>query len=127
MVQVMLVDGASGRVLHTVKHSRCEGPINMLLGENWLLYEYSSSAVMHHQISISEFYTNSSLSDDLLSLVLSGPIDYTQRDNMFDSFAPASSDLYALSQATVHGVPSQFNASSLPTVPLSLSELDFPT
>jgi len=58
---------------------------------------------MQHQISISEFYTNSTASDDLLSLVLSGPIDYSQRANMFDSFAPATTDLYALSQSYSFG------------------------
>lgn len=102
-IQVMLVDGVSGRVLFSAKHSNCEGPMNMLLGENWILYEYWSKALMQHQISISEFYTNSTVSDDLLSLVLSGPIDYSQRANMFDSFAPSSSDLYQLSQSYAFG------------------------
>jgi len=102
-IQLMLVDGASGLVLHTAKHDDCEGPIQLLLGENWLLYEYWSKSLMQHQISISEFYTNSTASDDLLSLVLSGPIDYSQRANMFDSFAPATTDLYALSQSYSFG------------------------
>jgi len=102
-VHVLLVDGASGPVHHTAKHSGCEGPVSLLLGENWLLYEYWSKPLMQHQISISEFYTNSTVSDDLLSLVLSGPIDYSQRANMFDSFAAGTSDLYALSQSYAFG------------------------
>jgi len=102
-IEVILVDAASGRVLHTAKHADCEGPVNLLLGENWLIYQYWSSKPMQHHISISEFYTNSSFSDDLLSLILSGPIDYTQRANMFDSFSPAASELYTLSQSYAFG------------------------
>lgn len=98
--QVLLVDGVSGRVLHTVKHSNCEGKVNLLLGENWIIYEYWSKALMQHQISISEFYTNSSYSGNLYSLVLSGPIDYSKRSNMFDSYSPSTSELYSLSQAS---------------------------
>lgn len=98
-IAVLLVDAASGRVLYTASHPDCEGPVNLLLGENWLTYQYWNSKSMQHHISISELYANSTVSDDLLSLILSGPIDYTQRANMFDSFAPAASDLYTLSQA----------------------------
>jgi len=102
-IEVLLVDAASGRVLHTAKHADCEGPVNLLLGENLLLYQYWSSKPMQHHITVSEFYTNSTHSDDLLSLILSGPIDYTQRANMFDSFSPAASELYTLSQSYAFG------------------------
>jgi len=102
-IAVLLVDAASGRVLYTASHPDCEGPVNLLLGENWLTYQYWNSKSMQHHISISEFYANSTVSDDLLSLILSGPIDYTQRANMFDSFAPAASDLYTLSQSYAFG------------------------
>lgn len=98
-IQVLLVDAVSGRILHAASHPDCEGPVHLLLGENWLIYQYWNSKSLQHHISISEFYTNSTASEDLLSLILSGPIDYTQRVNMFDSFAPSASDLYTLSQA----------------------------
>ena len=102
-VQVLLVDGASGRVLHSAKHPSCEGPLNVLLGEHWVIYEYWSKSLMQHQVTVSEFYTNSTIADDLVSLVLSGPIDYSQRANMFDSFSPASSELFVLSQSYALG------------------------
>merc|ERR1712137_938267 len=69
-VQVMLVDTASGRLLHTLSHPGCTGPVRVLLGEHWLVYTYWNPAGHQYLVTASEFYANSTASNDVLSLVL---------------------------------------------------------
>mmetsp|Transcript_36550 Transcript_36550/g.76996 ORF Transcript_36550/g.76996 Transcript_36550/m.76996 type:complete len:343 (-) Transcript_36550:777-1805(-) len=85
-VQVMLLDSASGRLLHSARHSECAGPIRMLLGDHFLLYSYWSPVAHQHLMTVAELYTNSTISDDVVALVLAGPIDYSRHENQFDSF-----------------------------------------
>lgn len=98
-VEILVVDSVSGRVIHTARHAGCQGPLNVLLGENWLVYQYWDPKFLHYQIASTEFFANVSFADDLLSLVLAGPADYSQRDNMFDSFSPAAASTHTRSQA----------------------------
>jgi len=86
-VQLLLLDTVSGRMLHTAQHTGSSGPVRMVLGEHWLIYTHWNANQHQHLLTTSEFYSNTSVSDDVLSLVLSGPVDYTRRENMFDSFA----------------------------------------
>ena len=37
-------------MLHSAKHPSCEGPLNLLLGEHWIIYEYWSKSLMQHQV-----------------------------------------------------------------------------
>ena len=97
--QVMLVDTVSGAVLHTARHAGCGAPLTMAMGEHWLVYHYWCEAQLQYQATATELYTNSSLTDDPLGLLLSGPVDYTNTANMFDSFSAASARPHALSQS----------------------------
>jgi len=86
-VQVMLVDTVSGRLLHTATHPGCTGPVRVLLGEHWLVYTAWSPSSHQYLITASEMYSNVTASDDVLSLVLGGPVDYSRHENQFDSFS----------------------------------------
>ena len=98
-VQVMLVDTVSGAVLHTARHAGCGAPLTMAMGEHWLVYHYWCEATLQYQATATELYTNTTLTDDPLGLLLSGPVDYTDTANMFDSFAASSARPHVLSQS----------------------------
>ena len=49
-------------------------------------------------MTATELYSNSTLTDDPVGLLLGGPFDYTDRTNMFDAFAPATAQPHVLSQ-----------------------------
>ena len=49
-------------------------------------------------MTATELYSNSTLTDDPVGLLLGGPLDYTDRSNMFDAFAPAAAQPHVLSQ-----------------------------
>ena len=93
-VQALLIDAASGRVVHDARHAGCDGPLTMVLGENWVVYEYWSPALLQHQVTVSELFTNAThtgaAADDVLSLILAGRVDYTDPANHFDSFSAAA-------------------------------------
>ena len=38
-------------------------------------------------MTVAELFVNSTIADDPLSLILSGPLDYSARENMFDSYS----------------------------------------
>jgi hypothetical protein len=94
-VQVLLVDGVSGRVLHSASHSGAAGPLSLLMGEHYLIYSFWKPELHRHLIAVSELYTKGSGSDDatldiVTKLALSGPLDYSERSNHFDAYgAPA--------------------------------------
>ena len=49
-------------------------------------------------MTATELYSNSTLTDDPIGLLLGGPLDYTDRANMFDAFAPAAAHPHVISQ-----------------------------
>ena len=71
LLVVVLIDAASGRVVHDARHAGCDGPLTMVLGENWVVYEYWSPALLQHQVTVSELFTNAThtgaAADDVLS------------------------------------------------------------
>ena len=106
-VQALLIDAASGRVVHDARHAGCDGPLTMVLGENWVVYEYWSPALLQHQVTVSELFTNAThtgaAADDVLSLILAGRVDYTDPANHFDSFSAAAATPHVLTQTYAFG------------------------
>ena len=118
-VQVMLVDTVSGVVVHSARHSGCSAPLTLVMADHWLVYHYWCGSQFHYQacprhpitprlpshpllwwlqMTATELYSNSTLTDDPVGLLLGGPLDYTDRTNMFDAFAPAAAQPHVLSQ-----------------------------
>ena len=85
-LQVMLVDTVSGRVVHHVRHENARGPLTMLLGENWLAWHFWSTTQNLYHMAVAELFTNTTVADDPVSLILTGGPDYALRDNGFDAF-----------------------------------------
>ena len=119
-VQVMLVDTVSGVVVHSARHSGCSAPLTLVMADHWLVYHYWCGSQFHNQarpaapsphfcphlsflwrlqMTATEFYSNGTLTDDPIGLLFGGPLDYTDRTNMFDAFAPAAAQPHVLSQA----------------------------
>ena len=84
---LMMVDTVSGRVVHSISQQGMRGPLSMLLGENWLVWHFWNPKGLSYQISVVELFTNSTVSDDPLTLMLGGAPDYSLRENGFDAFA----------------------------------------
>ena len=102
-VQVMLVDTVSGVVVHSARHSGCSAPLTLVMADHWLIYHYWCGSQNHYQMTATELYSNSTLTDDPIGLLLGGPLDYTDRANMFDAFAPAAAKPHVISQTYAFG------------------------
>jgi len=102
-VKVMLVDTVSGVVVHSARHSGCSAPLTLVMADHWLVYHYWCGSQFHYQMTATELYSNSTLTDDPVGLLLGGPLDYTDRTNMFDAFAPAAAQPHVLSQTYAFG------------------------
>ena len=97
-VEVMLVDTVSGVVVHRARHAGCSAPLTLVMADHWLVYHYWCGSQFHYQMTATELYSNNTLTDDPIGLLLGGPLDYTDRANMFDAFAPAAAQPHVLSQ-----------------------------
>jgi len=102
-VEVMLVDTVSGVVVHSARHAGCSAPLTMVMADHWLVYHYWCGNQFQYQMTATELYSNSTLTDDPIGLLLGGPLDYTDRANMFDAFAPAAAQPHVISQTYAYG------------------------
>ena len=102
-VQVMLVDTVSGVVVHSARHAGCSAPLTLALAEHWLVYHYWCGNQFQYQMTATELYANNTLLDDPISLLVGGPLDYTDRANMFDAFSPAAAQPHVASQTYAFG------------------------
>ena len=68
----MLVDTVSGMVVHHARHAGCSAPLRLLLGEHWLVYHYWCGNALQYQMTATELFVNSTLTDDPLALLLGG-------------------------------------------------------
>ena len=68
------------------------GPLNLLMGENWLVWHFWNPSQLTYQMAVIELFTNATFADDPFSLMLGGGPDYSKRENGFDGFrhAPGS-------------------------------------
>jgi len=102
-VQVMLLDTVSGRVVHSVTHVGMQGPLTLLMGENWVVTHFWSPKSLTYQMTVAELFRNSSIADDLASLVVGGGPDYSLRKNGFDGFVHPHP--HVLTQGYAFGAP----------------------
>ena len=102
-LQLMLVDTVSGRVVYTVRYHDAVGPLTLLMGENWLVWHYWSPKQLTYQVAVAELFTNSTASDDPLTLILGGGPDYSLREHGFDGFSHAPP--HVLTQGYVFAAP----------------------
>jgi len=86
-IQIMLVDTVSGKIVHSVRHREASGPLTFVMGENWLVWHYWSPKSLTYQMAVSELFTNTTISDDPLKLLLGGAPDYSLRENGFDGYS----------------------------------------
>lgn len=64
-INIFLVDGVTGALVHSTSHPKGRGPFNMLHSENWLVYSYYNTKTRRTEISSLEMFegtaqTNSS-------------------------------------------------------------------
>jgi len=102
-LQILLVDTVSGRVVHSVAHPGMRGPLTLLMGENWLVCHFWSPKSLTYQMAVTELFTNTSVADDPVALLLGGGPDYSLRENSFDAFVHAPP--HVLSQGYAFGAP----------------------
>ena len=62
------------------------GPLNLLMGENWLVWHFWNPSQLTYQMAVIELFTNATFADDPLSLMLGGGPGYSKRENGFDGF-----------------------------------------
>ena len=78
--------------VHSATHPGMRGPLNLLMGENWLVWHFWNPSQLTYQMAVIELFTNATFADDPLSLMLGGGPGYSKRENGFDGFrhAPGS-------------------------------------
>ena len=81
---------------HSASHPGMRGPLNLLMGENWLVWHFWNPSQLTYQMAVSELFTNATFADDPdddpFSLMIGGGPSYSKRENGFDGFrhAPGS-------------------------------------
>jgi hypothetical protein len=75
--------------VHSATHPGMRGPLNLLMGENWLVWHFWNPSQLSYQMAVIELFTNALFPDDPLSLMIGGP-DYSMRVNGFDGFREVS-------------------------------------
>lgn len=55
-INVYLIDGVTGALVHSAQHPKSRGPFNMVHSENWLVYSYYSTKNRRTEISSLEMY-----------------------------------------------------------------------
>lgn len=55
-INVYLVDGVSGALVHTIHHPKSRAPSNMVHSENWLVYSYFNTKSRRTEISSMEMF-----------------------------------------------------------------------
>jgi len=68
-VEALVVDGATGRVLHRALHPGGRGPASALASEHWAAYAFEDAGRMRHQLSVAELYSSAPLPLSLAAAV----------------------------------------------------------
>lgn len=55
-LHISLVDGVSGSLVYSGKHSRAQTPINLVLCENWLTYSYWNERARRTELTVVELF-----------------------------------------------------------------------
>jgi hypothetical protein len=115
--------------VHSATHPGMRGPLNLLMGENWLVWHFWNPSQLSYQMAVIELFTNVTFAvrlsplisaqsrlqsrpnlacnlasqDDPLSLMIGGGPDYSKRENGFDGFRHAPP--HVLSQSYSFAAP----------------------
>ena len=89
--------------VHSATHPGMRGPLNLLMGENWLVWHFWNPSQLTYQMAVIELFTNATFADDPFSLMLGGGPDYSKRENGFDGFRHAPP--HVLSQSYSFAAP----------------------
>jgi hypothetical protein len=65
--------------VHSATHPGMRGPLNLLMGENWLVWHFWNPSQLSYQMAVIELFTNATFADDPLSLMIGGGPDYCTR------------------------------------------------
>ncbi|XP_019944740.2 ER membrane protein complex subunit 1 [Paralichthys olivaceus] len=55
-VEIMLIDGVTGRIFHQAVQRKAKGPVHVVHSENWVVYEYWSTKSRRNEFSVIELY-----------------------------------------------------------------------
>ncbi|XP_040278633.1 ER membrane protein complex subunit 1 isoform X2 [Bufo bufo] len=55
-IGIYLIDGVTGRIMHSSVQRKAKGPVHLVHSENWVLYQYWNSKARRNEISILELY-----------------------------------------------------------------------
>jgi len=75
---IFLIDIVSGRIVHSVLHKACSGPVKMRLESNLLLYTYWNTKELRHEISSLEMFNSNKNTSEVFSSLLPDSFDVNQ-------------------------------------------------
>ncbi|XP_044130946.1 ER membrane protein complex subunit 1-like isoform X2 [Bufo gargarizans] len=55
-IGIYLIDGVTGRIIHSSVQRKAKGPVHLVHSENWVLYQYWNSKARRNELSILELY-----------------------------------------------------------------------
>ncbi|KAM9299129.1 ER membrane protein complex subunit 1 [Gastrophryne carolinensis] len=55
-IGIYLIDGVTGRIIHSSVQRKAKGPVNIVHSENWVVYQYWNSKSRRNELSVLELY-----------------------------------------------------------------------
>ncbi|KAM4650502.1 ER membrane protein complex subunit 1 isoform 2-T2 [Discoglossus pictus] len=55
-IGIYLIDGVTGRIIHSSVQRRARGPVQIVHSENWMVYQYWNSKARRSELSVLELY-----------------------------------------------------------------------
>ncbi|XP_068098382.1 ER membrane protein complex subunit 1 [Hyperolius riggenbachi] len=55
-IGIYLIDGVTGRIIHSSVQRKAKGPVNIVHSENWVVYQYWNSKARRNELTVLELY-----------------------------------------------------------------------
>ncbi|KAG8569909.1 hypothetical protein GDO81_014592 [Engystomops pustulosus] len=55
-IGIYLIDGVTGRIIHSSVQRKAKGPVQLVHSENWVVYQYWNSKARRNELSVLELY-----------------------------------------------------------------------
>ncbi|XP_077116425.1 ER membrane protein complex subunit 1 isoform X4 [Ranitomeya variabilis] len=55
-IGIYLIDGVTGRIIHSSVQRKAKGPVHLVHSENWMVYQYWNSKARRNELSVLELY-----------------------------------------------------------------------
>ena len=55
-VTLYVLDGVTGQILHSANHKRSQGPVKIVMAENWIVYSYWAAKMHRTELTAVKFY-----------------------------------------------------------------------